>query len=156
MSTGTGALGESQFRVFGDNEAHEVKIPGLFIGSRTASEDLASLQANGVTHILSLNGADPAYPDKFEYKVAGVEEGEKMDEVVESSVQFIQRALEKGGTVLAHCNGGGGRSGVVTIATTMRMRGMGLEEAHTEVRAIRPNVKPDLSFYANQLEGWMP
>lgn len=40
----------------------------FFIYLQEAAKDKESLKAHGVTHILTVNGKDPAFKDDFEYK----------------------------------------------------------------------------------------
>ena len=56
-------------RVFKGEEAHEV-LPGLFIGSLAAAKDKQSLQDNGITHVLTTTGVEPAFPEDFKYHVS--------------------------------------------------------------------------------------
>lgn len=52
-------------------------------------------------------------------------------------VDFIQRIVNSGGSVLIHCKGGHGRSAAIGFAWLLKNRQMSLEEAQTHIRSRR-------------------
>ncbi len=65
------------------------------------------------------------------------------------AVEFIQRILDSGGSVLIHCKGGHGRSAAIAFAWLLKKRQMSLEEAQVHIlsrRAVRKKLfrQPEL------------
>ena len=88
-----------------DSADEIVPLPGLFVGSMTASRNKKWLNENKITHILTVaSSLDPAYPDEFTYKVLAIMDvpsenlGSKLGELVE----WIDQARNGGGRVLVH------------------------------------------------------
>lgn len=139
-------------RQFQGAEAHEV-VPKIFVGSWDAAKDKESLESNGITHILTINGKEPAFKDNFEYMVInfGGEDG-PITPHLDDSMSFVKAGAEKGG-VLIHCTHGTGRSAVMTAAAVMTSSGgssgggMGdFDEAFRLVNERRPGVSAPETF----------
>lgn len=147
-------------REWKDGDAHEI-LPNVFLGSMEAAKDKDSLKSHGVTHILTVNGKDPAFKDDFEYKVInfGGDNGD-LTPHLEDSVAFVNSGAKSGG-VLIHCTHGTGRSAAVAIATAMKANGDGtpgggvgdFAEAFRLVKARRPGTDPPMPFQL-ELDAW--
>ncbi|CAM9325832.1 unnamed protein product [Hapterophycus canaliculatus] len=139
-------------REWKDGEAHEV-LPKVFLGSMEAAKDKESLKSHGVTHVLTVNGKEPAFKDDFKYKVIkfGGENGPLTPHLGES-MSFVDEGVEKGG-VLIHCTHGTGRSAAMAIAAAMKAGGKDtpsgvgpFHEAFRLVKSRRPGTDPPLPF----------
>ncbi|CAM9601052.1 unnamed protein product [Ectocarpus fasciculatus] len=143
---------EFSARDWKDGQAHEV-LPKVFLGSMEAAKDKESLKAHGVTHVLTVNGKDPAFKDDFEYKVIkfGGDDGPLTPHLGES-LSFVDAGVAAGG-VLIHCTHGTGRSAAMAIAAAMKENGKGtpagvgdFAEAFRVVKSRRPGTDPPMPF----------
>lgn len=66
-------------------------------------------------------------------------------------IQFIQQVREAKGEVLIHCQAGVSRSATVAAAYLVWSRGMTVEAAVEQIRAVRPGIEPSATF-RDQLE----
>eukprot|EP00903_Cladosiphon_okamuranus_P009031 g8636.t1 len=142
-----------------DGEAHEI-LPKVFLGSLDAAKDKESLKSHGVTHILTVNGKEPAFKDDFEYRVInfGGDNG-PLTPHLDESMAFVESGVEDGG-VLIHCTHGTGRSAAMTIAAVMKANGKGtptgiggFPEAFRVVKSRRPGADPPMPFQ-QELSEW--
>ena len=94
---------------------HEI-IPNLYLGSIFVAEDEDTLKDIGITHIVTA-GRDmqPMYPKKFNYRVLKLRdyEDENITKYFDSSIEFIENALNSDGKVLVHCLAGVSRSSAI-------------------------------------------
>jgi len=90
-----------------------------------------------------------AGPDRAVHAPAP-DHGVVADEVAGAVVADVVGRLESGMTVLLHCGGGYGRTGVVAVQV-MATFGMGLEESLVAVRAARPACGPQSDAQDEQL-----
>lgn len=60
-------------------------------------------------------------------------------EAIDQAVDYIIGQLEGGRPVLVHCLAGEGRTGCVLSAYLIRTRGLGADEAMTELRKLKPD-----------------
>ncbi|CAM9091622.1 unnamed protein product [Scytosiphon promiscuus] len=139
-------------REWKDGEAHEV-LPKVFLGSMEAAKDKDSLKSHGVTHILTVNGKEPAFKDDFKYKVIkfGGDNGPLTPHLTES-MSFVDEGVYEGG-VLIHCTHGTGRSAAMAIAAAMKAGGKdapsgigSFHEAFRLVKSRRPGTDPPMPF----------
>ena len=102
------------------NDVAQVRS-GLFIGTEHVANDKAVLQALGITHILSMNGCTPKWPEEFQYCTVSAADDDQaiLLENMVSGVSFIRDALEMGKSVLVHCRKGVNRSGSMLIGYLM-------------------------------------
>jgi|CXWL01.1.fsa_nt_gi protein-tyrosine phosphatase/nicotinamidase-related amidase len=124
-------------------------LPGRKDWGRSLSEDITTLKAEGVTRVLCLSPLDELHRYGVDdlltaYSAAGIQvrllpvvdqqsgsEGEMRD-----AVRWIHQALQAGESVVAHCVGGIGRSGMAA-ASYLRARGAEADEAIRAVREAR-------------------
>eukprot|EP00669_Euglena_mutabilis_P007060 TRINITY_DN2465_c0_g1_i2.p1 TRINITY_DN2465_c0_g1~~TRINITY_DN2465_c0_g1_i2.p1 ORF type:complete len:352 (+),score=86.51 TRINITY_DN2465_c0_g1_i2:81-1136(+) len=138
-------------------QMHEVR-PGLFIGSLRAAEDRRLLAAAGITHILTMNGDRPCFPNSFRYEVKRTKNEDRalLLEYIPKNIDFIRRALEEEGPrgkVLVHCTRGINRSGSMVVAYLMWREGLSYERALQEARRARPQIEPRAGMI-DQLRVW--
>lgn len=140
-------------------------IPGLYLGSYEAAENIAGLRAHGVTHILSvLKWAFDKPPDGFTTLRILLDDSPWADIALhfDQTIAFIDSALspaevdgaqQPSGGILVHCAAGVSRSATVVTAYLMAKRGMTSSEALEYVRQRRPCVEPNIGF-TWQLNVW--
>ncbi|KAJ1932825.1 tyrosine protein phosphatase yvh1, partial [Linderina macrospora] len=124
-------------------------IDGLFVGSAMAESDLAKLQENGITHILTVaSNYAPSYPNHFAYKSISIEdmEQENIIQYFPECNEYIREAISSGGQILVHCLAGQSRSATVSLAYMMQRDGIGRDEALAAMKARRPQVHPNPGF----------
>jgi protein-tyrosine phosphatase/nicotinamidase-related amidase len=124
-------------------------LPGRRDFSRSLADDISRLQADGVSHILSLvtNDELPTYGVEglFEaYQKAGfavlhlpiLDQGVCTSEEMITAVKWLDVNLSSGAKVMIHCVGGLGRSGLVA-ANYLKHKGMNADDAILAVRTVR-------------------
>jgi len=140
-------------------------IPGLFLGPYASAtrNKLDDMKAAGLTHVVCVRQLlerhliRPNHPDSFHYHVV-----EFADSLVDTIIphfkdtnNFIESALNSGGKVLVHGNGGVSRSAALVIAYIMSRYGVTCKEAFSFVQQRRFCVNPNENFLA-QLREYEP
>jgi protein-tyrosine phosphatase len=118
------------------NVAQEI-IPRLYLGSAHSAKNRNFLKDKQITHILSMNGAKPIYPDEFTYKTIAEEDQIKTNllQHFNSCFEFIDKVLKfEAGSILIHCAGGRSRSATIVIAYIMHKHKLSFEEAFNMVQ----------------------
>lgn len=93
-------------------------MDNLFVGSQDSTQNLLGCEENKITHVLNLvEGISPAFPDKFTYRTIPILDVEEsgLDEVLGDCFEFIDNAINNGGSCLVHCNAGVSRSCSVVL-----------------------------------------
>jgi atypical dual specificity phosphatase len=126
------------FRWIEEGSLAGVGVPGLL---RDEEEDLASMAANGITHLVSLT--EEPYPrDKLaSFGISGRHLAIRDMNVpavrtAASLCRSIERIIDDGGSVAVHCRAGLGRTGTI-LAAYLVWRGAGPDDAIQRLRAIR-------------------
>ena len=122
----------------------------LYLGSEWNASNLEELRQNGITHVLNATREiDNFFPAHFVYHNVREYDEEATDllKYFDGTYKFIRAAREEGGRVLVHCKMGISRSASVTVSYLMKERGAPLDETLAHVRARRPIVKPNRSFF---------
>ncbi|KAK3094467.1 hypothetical protein FSP39_002103 [Pinctada imbricata] len=97
----------------------------------------------------------------FRYPVEGLQvyranlkdsESENLLQDLDSYLDFIHTAEQKGGHVLVHCIAGASRSASLVIAYLVKYAGMSLKEAYEHVSECRENVYPNRNFWRCLIE----
>ena len=130
-------------------------LPCLFLGSVFAVSSLDTLEELEVTHILTMgNDMSPKFPEKFEYKVWKLEDDIDADvkQYFEDGIQFIDEALNSGGTVFVHCAAGISRSSSMVWAYLMKSNGWKFKKALNFVVSKRKFACPNSGFQQQLLE----
>jgi len=156
------ALPGKEWRYEMRRECQEI-IPGLFLGPFQVSKDLATLLSLGVTHILCIRDPKEAFlvkerfPDRFQYLVLDVVDNDEQNliSLFNRPKQFIYDAINGGGTVLVHCNGGISLSPTFVILFIMQHNSMSYTEALHYVQNKRYCISPNTGFMA-QLKEYEP
>ncbi|KAL4073131.1 protein-tyrosine phosphatase-like protein [Scleroderma yunnanense] len=145
--------GDVEWRYEMRRECQEI-LPGLLLGPFQASKSLETLQSHGVTHIVCIRdqkeafSVKPRFPDHFRYLVLDVEDNEEQNVIrlFPQADQFIQQALDQGGRVLVHCNGGISLSPAFVVMFVMRHCHLSWEDALHLVQNRRYCISPNGGF----------
>lgn len=142
-------------------EAQEI-IPGLYLGPLQSSLNLGRMNDLGITHVLCIRDKKeasmifPRFPTEFRYMTLDI--SDTMDQNIISIFpqcrDFIQEALNSGGVVLAHCNGGIALSPAIVIGYLMWRFSWNFDDALGYVQSKRYCVSP-MSFQI-QLKEYEP
>jgi len=124
-------------------------LPGRRDLGRSLADDLASLQAAGVTQVVTLVTSDELHAYGVEelfaaYQQAGLtcrhlpilDQGVCTRDEMTDLVKWFDQHLAAGAKILIHCAGGLGRSGMVA-ASYLKTKGLSAEAAIQAVRAAR-------------------
>lgn len=125
--------------------------PHIYIGGLEALDDFKALASAKITHILTVLDYD--HCDWEEYKAFQrlyIESGD-LDSVditkhFNTSNEFLDTAISKGGTVLVHCAFGVSRSSALVMAFLMSKRGKSFDEALETIRKGRRFAAPNMGF----------
>jgi len=90
----------------------------------------------------------PRYPDEFEYMVLNVEDNEEQNliRLFPGAKQFIDEAINSGGRVLVHCNGGISLSPAFVVMFVMQHYQLSWEDALHMVQNRRYCISPNGGF----------
>jgi len=126
-------------------------LPNLYLGSYDNAVNVRELQANGITHILSLIG-NKSPVDFVQHENFPMHDGGRTDlkGVLSKVSEFVKLGQKDGNSVLVHCQWGQNRSAVVVIALMMIHQKETLYCAHKKVKNLRPVVQIN-ETYAKQL-----
>ncbi|KAL7421681.1 hypothetical protein Q5752_003450 [Cryptotrichosporon argae] len=128
-------------------------VPGLYLGPYQASTNLHRLHELGVTHILCVRDSKearlifPRFPTEFRYMTLDISDSvdQNLITIFPSCKQFIDEALQYGGTVLVHCNGGISLAPAIVIGYLMEQYNWDYAQATQFVQSKRYCVSP-MSF----------
>ena len=136
--------------------------PRLYVGNRKAAKSIEFLKSLGVDHVLNCAEGDWIVgsvnfnpEDLLELQDNGiVYKGIPCDDIEEEDISvhfrpcadFIQEALDDGGSVLVNCFRGVSRSATIVIAYLIIKERMSLEKAMDTVKKMRDIVHPSPGF----------
>jgi len=137
-----------------DNVPMEV-VPQIFVGSIHVAFNSEALQSRGITHVLNLSGMAATYPQRFTYLTIELRDKDHANllSCIPASNLFMESAIESGGSVLVHCNGGRSRSPALVIAFLMSTLSISYKEAYCRVKRARPITSLNRGF-ENQLRAY--
>jgi len=127
-------------------------VPGVFQSNWKGAESWRSLEALGITHVVSTLEADGnPFPRDISYLNLVFEDEEDVDPSphFDAACGFMRLALtSKGGAgkCLVHCAAGVSRSSAITIAFLVREQHFSLREAFVLLRERRPICWPNTGF----------
>ncbi|XP_056379533.1 dual specificity protein phosphatase 12 isoform X2 [Hyla sarda] len=129
-------------------------LPGLYIGGVPDVTDVQSLQASGITHILTVDSAEPKdLPPSLQKMFIRLLDDSSADllSYLPECLTFLTSALETPGScVLVHCHAGMSRSAAVIVAYMMNTARCPYEEAYRRLQNKKSDVKIHEEF-ENQL-----
>lgn len=123
--------------------------PKILIGNFRDAQDLKFLQRNGVTHVLcSAVELYPVFPDRYRYLHVRANDipSYNLAKHFHEGADFINDALQSGGTVFIHCAAGISRSVSLTLAYFLKHERMNLAAAHSLVKSKRYIANPNPGF----------
>lgn len=141
------------FNTISEFDAVEI-IPGLFLGSISATYDKKTLQDHGITHVISvIAGYQPPFPNDFYYMIVNALDNcnNNISSVFDDTNNFINSCFEDNGKVLVHCMLGRSRSVSIIIAYLIKTFGLNFEKSLQIIKYKRPIACPNTSF-SNQLQ----
>ena len=128
----------------------------LYQGRGDQATDERVINALGITHIVNITIEHRnAFPNKIKYLRLTLEDVAETNLLrhLRTTSGFIEKAINKGGRVLVHCNLGVSRSSTVTLAYLMKTKGWNLEKAYTLLKVRRSCARPNAGFL-KQLSDW--
>jgi len=93
-------------------------LDGLFLGGSWCAKNKSSLQKNNIRSILTVaRGLPPQFPSEFEYMVLDILDDEMAQLLphFRDTIEYIERNLSRGVSILVHCHAGASRSATVVI-----------------------------------------
>ncbi len=125
-------------------------VPGLYLGSIKDSTDSKQLEANKITHILSIHDQVSKSDAKKDVKYLRFNARDSAQENIkrffEESIHFIHEARLSNGNVLVHCLAGVSRSASLVIAYLMTITEMPWYDCMNVVRGAREQAGPNFGF----------
>lgn len=124
-------------------------------GSQDVAADKDLLVSHGITHVVNAATFIPNYhePDLVykRFEILDLPDSD-LSPLFEPCCDFIDEALNSGGSVLVHCNAGVSRSVSLVVAYLMLRKGMRFSAALSRVQEARPVARPNDGFRAQLLE----
>uniref|UniRef100_A0A3B5A4S2 protein-tyrosine-phosphatase n=1 Tax=Stegastes partitus TaxID=144197 RepID=A0A3B5A4S2_9TELE len=117
--------------------------PGLFIGTAADLNDSQALTNAGVSHILSVDSADPGpllpADGGFCRKWINVLDDVTSDLLshMDDCFLFIQEAVDGGRAALVHCQAGRSRSAAIVTAYLMKKHQLGFTDAYHRLKSFK-------------------
>ena len=124
----------------------------LYLGSDVVARDLPLLRAHAISHVV--NAAGTACPDYHKgapglaYHTLHLYDSpnESLAPVLYGALDYIEHAIECGGSVFVHCQQGVSRSSSIVIAYLMYKRRLLFSAAHKFVKDRRGIAEPNAGF----------
>jgi hypothetical protein len=108
------------------------------------------LKKFGITHIVNTAAdvCESSFPDEIQYLTYYLKDTktESISSVFHRTLEWIEAAIVKGGTVLVHCREGVSRSSTIVIAYLIWKQSLPFEQAYELVRSIRMICNPNAGF----------
>ena len=125
----------------------------IFLGGSKSSKERTILHSLGVTHIVVAAGKQ-RFGGEFEYHMCHFTDDKDSNIIplIPNVVSFMRSAIEKGGRVLVHCQGGISRSPSIVIAYLMCVQNITFCDAKLMVEKMKPNIRPNPGFTSSLKE----
>ncbi|XP_071957811.1 dual specificity protein phosphatase 22-B-like [Antedon mediterranea] len=123
-------------------------LPGLYVGNMRDAKDVEQLEANKISHILSIHdNAKPLLTNMTYLCVAAADHPDQnLSQHFEECNNFIHECRLNGGTCLVHCIAGVSRSVTVTVAYMMTVTNCTWQECLRAARVAREVANPNFGF----------
>ncbi|NP_001085371.1 dual specificity protein phosphatase 22-A L homeolog [Xenopus laevis] len=123
-------------------------VDGLYLGNIRDSEDKATLNRNGITHIVSVhNNAKPVLQEMTYLCISASDSSsQNLIQHFKQCIKFIHESRLHGGGCLVHCLAGVSRSTTMLVAYLMTVTNFGWDECLSAVRSVRSYVGPNFGF----------
>ncbi|KAK5994294.1 Dual specificity protein phosphatase 1 [Cladobotryum mycophilum] len=144
-------MGKSKLEREIRSSASLILPPSIFLGPCSAASSGPFLQANSISHVLSIGATPAAKVDGVEYHRLAINDSpsSSITKVCDSACQIIDDALGSkncNGKILIHCSAGISRSPTVVAAYLMKRHDMSLKAALGQIIQARPQVSPNPGF----------
>ncbi|KAI0064079.1 phosphatases II [Artomyces pyxidatus] len=126
-------------------------LPGLYLSDLYTATSTIVLEDMPPTHIVSaVRSTRWSYKSAVNLRRIPIENIPHANLLghLQKSVDWIDAALQTGGTVLTHCRSGNSRGASVIIAYLIAKKRMSVDEALAYVKSRRPFVQPNIGFLA--------
>ena len=135
-------------------EAASLILPSLYLGPCSAASNKVFLDANAITHVLSIGSTPASKVEGVTYHRLSLNDSATslLSKVTDEACKIIDGAVaSKGkgggkGKIFVHCSAGISRSPSLVVAYLMKSRGMSLKTALGQVVRARPQVSPNPGF----------
>ena len=135
-------------------EAVSLILPSLYLGPCSAASNKVFLDANAITHVLSIGSTPSSKVPGITYHRLSLTDSPtaSLSKVTGNACRFIDGAIapksEDGnpGKLLVHCSAGISRSPALVVAYLMKCRDMSLKNALGLVVRARPQSLPNPGF----------
>ncbi|KAJ3083009.1 hypothetical protein HK102_001329 [Quaeritorhiza haematococci] len=129
-------------------------LPNLWLGPYSCSRKLDVLKSRQITHILVIRDVNERhivreiFPGEFVYHVIEVSDSplQNLIPYFPEAKAFIDSALQSGGRVFVHCNGGISRSPAFVVAYVMESQKIDFQTAFQYVQNKRFCMNPNEGF----------
>ncbi|KAG9313375.1 hypothetical protein JVU11DRAFT_5692 [Chiua virens] len=128
-------------------------VPNLWIGDLPSALNVESLKAKKIFSVVTAMRGKVTINATFNKCQINIDDSADEDVLVHflPSISFIQKELDKGRSVLVHCQAGLSRSATIVAAYLMYTRKLDAAAALDMIRAVRPHTDPNEGFL-QQLE----
>ncbi|XP_033101538.1 dual specificity protein phosphatase 22-B-like [Anneissia japonica] len=123
-------------------------LPGLYVGNLRDAKDAEQLEANKITHILSIHDNAKPLISNMKYLCVAVADhpDQNLSQHFEECIDFIHECRLSGGACLVHCIAGVSRSVTVTVAYMMTITNCSWQECLRAARVAREVANPNFGF----------
>ena len=137
-----------------DEPSPSLIVPGLWLGAMADAFNNEKLTACKITHILDMTGGSTnscPYNNRdviVVYKKLPAIDHPFFDisQYFDEACEFIESALEQGGSVLVHCQAGVSRSAIIVAMYLARRNKWTAERSLLFVKARRKKIQPNIGF----------
>lgn len=125
--------------------------PSIFIGPVSAASSISLLQANSISHVLSVGTSPSSKVPGVAYHRVSVTDSPSSSilKISGTTCDIIEAALQSNngtGRILVHCSAGISRSPAVVAAYLMKYHDMSLRMALGQIVRSRPQASPNSGF----------
>lgn len=128
----------------------EVVQRAVYISGYQVASNAETLRRHGITHVVN-TAADVCpnhFTGEFNYLTFYLKDtnNEEIGLLFYKTLDYVHRAVCKGGRVLVHCKEGVSRSSTMVIAYLMWRFAITFEQAHEQIQKVRPICNPNTGF----------
>lgn len=124
-------------------------VQGLFLGNKSTGSDAELVRKFGIEAICNVGAGKPKLTNVATLKVSLPDRPDAdLKSILDEAVDFIHSHIEKGESVLVHCQGAVSRSPSVAIAYMLKYCNMTFEESLHLIQQKRPacRIRPEFKL----------